>query len=393
MNKKVVIVSAKRTPIGKLNGSLQKFSAVDLGTIVTESAIEKIHLPKEEIDQVIFGNVLQAGNGQNVARQIELNAGAKIESTANTINQVCGSGMKALHNASMEIQLGNADIVIAGGTESMSNAPFLNKNIRTEHKLGDISLIDSMQHDALIDAFSGKHMGITAENVASKFNISRKEQDEWAFESNQRAINAEDAGWFQNEIHPIDIYSRKSNFKMKNDESIYRNSSIEKLNNLKPAFIDNGTVTAGNSSGINDGASALILMSEEKANYLGIEPLATIEDYTEIGIDPSIMGYAPYYAIKKLLSKNKSTVDDIDLFEINEAFASQTLAVANNLNISKEKLNIAGGAIALGHPLGDSGARIVVTLINNLKRTQKHSGVASICIGGGMGMAMKISVN
>ncbi|WP_220728952.1 thiolase family protein [Apilactobacillus xinyiensis] len=393
MNKKVVIVSAKRTPIGKLNGSLQKFSAVDLGTIVTESAIEKIHLPKEEIDQVIFGNVLQAGNGQNVARQIELNAGAKIESTANTINQVCGSGMKALHNASMEIQLGNADIVIAGGTESMSNAPFLNKNIRTEHKLGDISLIDSMQHDALIDAFSGKHMGITAENVASKFNISRKEQDEWAFESNQRAINAEDAGWFQNEIHPIDIYSRKSNFKMKNDESIYRNSSIEKLNNLKPAFIANGTVTAGNSSGINDGASALILMSEEKANYLGIEPLATIEDYTEIGIDPSIMGYAPYYAIKKLLSKNKSTVDDIDLFEINEAFASQTLAVANNLNISKEKLNIAGGAIALGHPLGDSGARIVVTLINNLKRTQKHSGVASICIGGGMGMAMKISVN
>ncbi|MCL0330723.1 thiolase family protein [Apilactobacillus xinyiensis] len=393
MNKKVVIVSAKRTPIGKLNGSLQKFSAVDLGTIVTESAIEKIHLPKEEIDQVIFGNVLQAGNGQNVARQIELNAGAKIESTANTINQVCGSGMKALHNASMEIQLGNADIVIAGGTESMSNAPFLNKNIRTEHKLGDISLIDSMQHDALIDAFSSKHMGITAENVASKFNISRKEQDEWAFESNQRAINAEDAGWFQNEIHPIDIYSRKSNFKMKNDESIYRNSSIEKLNNLKPAFIDNGTVTAGNSSGINDGASALILMSEEKANYLGIEPLATIEDYTEIGIDPSIMGYAPYYAIKKLLSKNKSTVDDIDLFEINEAFASQTLAVANNLNISKEKLNIAGGAISLGHPLGDSGARIVVTLINNLKRTQKHSGVASICIGGGMGMAMKISVN
>ncbi|MCK8624643.1 thiolase family protein [Apilactobacillus xinyiensis] len=393
MNKKVVIVSAKRTPIGKLNGSLQKFSAVDLGTIVTESAIEKIHLPKEEIDQVIFGNVLQAGNGQNVARQIELNAGAKIESTANTINQVCGSGMKALHNASMEIQLGNADIVIAGGTESMSNAPFLNKNIRTEHKLGDISLIDSMQHDALIDAFSGKHMGITAENVASKFNISRKEQDEWAFESNQRAINAEDAGWFQNEIHPIDIYSRKSNFKMKNDESIYRNSSIEKLNNLKPAFIANGTVTAGNSSGINDGASALILMSEEKANYLGIEPLATIEDYTEIGINPSIMGYAPYYAIKKLLSKNKSTVDDIDLFEINEAFASQTLAVANNLNISKEKLNIAGGAIALGHPLGDSGARIVVTLINNLKRTQKHSGVASICIGGGMGMAMKISVN
>ncbi|MCL0312539.1 thiolase family protein [Apilactobacillus sp. TMW 2.2459] len=393
MNKKVVIVSAKRTPIGKLNGSLQKFSAVDLGTIVTESAIEKIHLPKEEIDQVIFGNVLQAGNGQNVARQIELNADAKIESTANTINQVCGSGMKALHNASMEIQLGNADIVIAGGTESMSNAPFLNKNIRTEHKLGDISLIDSMQHDALIDAFSGKHMGITAENVASKFNISRKEQDEWAFESNQRAINAEDAGWFQNEIHPIDIYSRKSNFKMKNDESIYRNSSIEKLNNLKPAFIANGTVTAGNSSGINDGASALILMSEEKANYLGIEPLATIEDYTEIGIDPSIMGYAPYYAIKKLLSKNKSTVDDIDLFEINEAFASQTLAVANNLNISKEKLNIAGGAIALGHPLGDSGARIVVTLINNLKRTQKHSGVASICIGGGMGMAMKISVN
>jgi acetyl-CoA C-acetyltransferase len=393
MNKKVVIVSAKRTPIGKLNGSLQKFSAVDLGTIVTESAIEKIHLPKEEIDQVIFGNVLQAGNGQNVARQIELNAGAKIESTANTINQVCGSGMKALHNASMEIQLGNADIVIAGGTESMSNAPFLNKNIRTEHKLGDISLIDSMQHDALIDAFSGKHMGITAENVASKFNISRKEQDEWAFESNQRAINAEDDGWFQNEIHPIDIYSRKSNFKMKNDESIYRNSSIEKLNNLKPAFIDNGTVTAGNSSGINDGASALILMSEEKANYLGIEPLATIEDYTEIGIDPSIMGYAPCYAIKKLLSKNKSTVNDIDLFEINEAFASQTLAVANNLNISKEKLNIAGGAIALGHPLGDSGARIVVTLINNLKRTQKHSGVASICIGGGMGMAMKISVN
>ncbi|KRM69099.1 thiolase family protein [Apilactobacillus ozensis] len=393
MNKKIVIVSAKRTPIGKLNGALKSLSAVDLGTAVSKSAIQELNLAEENIDQVIFGNVLQAGNGQNVARQIELNTGANFSSTANTINQVCGSGMKAIRNAQMEIQMGTADIIIAGGTESMSNAPFLNKNIRTEHKLGNISLVDSMLNDALTDAFSGKHMGITAENVAKKFNISRKEQDEWAFLSNQRAIAAQDNGWFQNEIVPIEVNESKNHFIMREDESIYRKTSLEKLSSLKTVFMEEGTVTAGNSSSINDGASALVLMSAAKAESLHLKPLATIEDYTEVGIDPDIMGYAPYYAIQKILNRNNLTVEDIDLFELNEAFASQVLAVSKNLNITPDKLNIAGGAIALGHPLGDSGARIITTLINNLKRTNKHSGIASICIGGGMGMAMQISVD
>ncbi len=389
---KVVIAAAKRTPIGKINGALKNFTSVDLGTIVTKAVIEQANIKPSDVDQVVFGNVIQAGAGQNISRQIEINSNIPYCSTANTVNQVCGSGLKAVRNAQAAIVMGDADVVIAGGVESMSNAPFLNMDVRSGHKFGDVTLVDSLNNDALMDAFNKQPMGVTAENVAEKFNVSREEQDEFAYQSHMKAAKAFDNGYFDKELVPIEIKNRKSSYIMKEDENIRRDTSIEVLNKLRPAFKEDGTVTAGNAASLNDGASALVLMSESAAKRLNVKPLAVIDGYAEAGCDPDYMGYAPYDATKSLFDKLNITMDDIDLVELNEAFAAQVLAVAHDYNIDMDKLNISGGAISMGHPLGDSGARIVGSLIYNLQRTNKKSGLATICIGGGMGMAMKITL-
>ncbi|KOY79886.1 acetyl-CoA C-acetyltransferase [Apilactobacillus kunkeei] len=389
---KVVIAAAKRTPIGKINGALKNFTSVDLGTIVTKAVIEQANIKPSDVDQVVFGNVIQAGAGQNISRQIEINSNIPYCSTANTVNQVCGSGLKAVRNAQAAIVMGDADVVIAGGVESMSNAPFLNMDVRSGHKFGNVTLVDSLNNDALMDAFNKQPMGITAENVAEKFNVSREEQDEFAYQSHMKAAKAFDNGYFDKELVPIEIKTRKSSYIMKEDENIRRDTSIEVLNKLRPAFKENGTVTAGNAASLNDGASALVLMSESAAKRLKVKPLAVIDDYAEAGCNPDYMGYAPYDATKSLFNKLNITMDDIDLVELNEAFAAQVLAVAHDYNIDMDKLNISGGAISMGHPLGDSGARIVGSLIYNLQRTNQKNGLATICIGGGMGMAMKITL-
>ncbi|CAI2609059.1 Acetyl-CoA acetyltransferase [Apilactobacillus kunkeei] len=389
---KVVIAAAKRTPIGKINGALKNFTSVDLGTIVTKAVINQANIKPSDVDQVVFGNVIQAGAGQNISRQIEINSNIPYCSTANTVNQVCGSGLKAVRNAQASIVMGDADVVIAGGVESMSNAPFLNMDVRSGHKFGNVTLIDSLNNDALMDAFNKQPMGVTAENVAEKFNVSRKEQDEFSYQSHMKAANAFDNGYFDNELVPIEIKNKRSSYIMKEDENIRRDTSIEVLNKLRPAFKENGTVTAGNAASLNDGASALVLMSESAAKRLNVKPLAVIDGYAESGCDPDYMGYAPYDATKSLFDKLNITMDDIDLVELNEAFAAQVLAVAHDYDIDMDKLNISGGSISMGHPLGDSGARIVGSLIYNLQRTNQKSGLATICIGGGMGMAMKITL-
>lgn len=389
---KVVIAAAKRTPIGKLNGSLKNFSSVDLGTIVTKAAIKQANINPKDVNQVIFGNVIQAGAKQNVARQIELRSGIPNCSTANTVNQVCGSGLKAIRNAQAAIAMGDAEVVVAGGVESMSNAPFLNMNMRSGRKLGDVTLVDSLNSDALEDAFNHQPMGITAENIATKFNISRHDQDAWAYKSHTRAVNAFDNGYFDKEVVPIEVKTKKSSYIMKEDETIRRDTNMEVLGKLRPAFKEDGTVTAGNAASLNDGASALVLMSESAAKRLNVKPLAVIDGYAEAGCDPNYMGYAPYSATKTLFEKMNISIEDIDLVELNEAFAAQVLAVARDIHMDSEKLNISGGAIAMGHPLGDSGARIVGSLIYNLQRTHQKNGLATICIGGGMGMAIKISL-
>lgn len=368
---KVVIAAAKRTPIGKINGALKNFTSVDLGTIVTKAVINQANIKPSDVDQVVFGNVIQAGAGQNISRQIEINSNIPYCSTANTVNQVCGSGLKAVRNAQAAIVMGDADVVIAGGVESMSNAPFLNMDVRSGHKFGNVTLIDSLNNDALMDAFNKQPMGVTAENVAEKFNVSRKEQDEFAYQSHMKAANAFDNGYFDKELVPIEIKNKKSSYIMKEDENIRRDTSIDVLNKLRPAFKENGTVTAGNAASLNDGASALVLMSESAAKRLNVKPLAVIDGYAEAGCDPDYMGYAPYDATKSLFDKLNITMDDIDLVELNEAFAAQVLAVAHDYDIDMDKLNISGGAISMGHPLGDSGARIIGSLIYNLQRTNQ----------------------
>ncbi|MEJ6400052.1 acetyl-CoA C-acetyltransferase [Nicoliella lavandulae] len=385
----IVIASATRTPIGKFGGALSKLSAVDLGTIVTKSVIEQAHLDPTQIDQVIFGNVLSAGAGQNIARQIEINAGIPNTNTAFTVNQVCGSGLRAIRSGQAAIAMGDAEIVVVGGTESMSNAPFINRSIRFGNKLGSVELEDTILVDALQDAFSNQPMGLTAENVANQFNITREQQDQFAFHSYAKAIDAQDQNYFDDEITPVPLSDGSM---MTTDESVRRDTTLEKLSRLRPAFKKDGTVTAGNAASLNDGASALILMTKSKANQLGITPLATIKGYREAGIDPNMMGYAPYKAIKALTDQSGIQIDDFEQVELNEAFAAQALPIINNLNIDINRVNLTGGAIALGHPLGDSGSRIVVTLINNLKRNHQHRGLATLCIGGGMGMAMDIEV-
>ncbi|MCD2255176.1 acetyl-CoA C-acetyltransferase [Lactobacillus sp. CC-MHH1034] len=390
---KVVIAGAKRTPIGKLGGQFAQLSAVDLGTAAAKAAVASSGIDADLIDQAIFGNVLQAGSGQNVARQIALNTGMSVTSTAMTINEVCGSGLKAVRLGQAAIAMGDAEVVLVGGTESMSQAPFL-ANIRFGQTIGNAPLVDSMVHDGLTDSFSHKHMGLTAENVAETFHIDRETQDAFAAESQHKAATATAAGWFDGEITPVTVYDRKGRAQtITKDEGIRPDTTPEILAHLKPSFKANGTVTAGNASGINDGASALILMSERKAKALGIPYLATIDDFVEVGIDPAIMGYSPVMAIEKLLQKQADQPEDIDLYEINEAFASQSVAVARDLKLPSDRINVAGGAIALGHPIGASGARILTTLLYQLKRTNQITGLAALCVGGGLGVAMKVSRN
>lgn len=398
----VVIASAVRTPIGKFGGSLSSLSSVDLGTIAAKAAIERAGLNAHDVDQAIFGNVLQAGSGQNVARQIALRAGLDTSSCAMTINEVCGSGLKAVRLAQSAIVMGDAQVVVAGGTESMSNVPFYATNSRfSGHRYGNFSLIDGLQRDGLNDAFTGDAMGVTAENVAAKFGITREAQDIFALKSHQKAVAAIKRGDFDSEIVPVTLADGTV---VARDEHPREDTSLEQLSKLRTLFkaseensnlaCKNGeresTVTAGNASGINDGAAALVLMSKDYAQARGIEYLAQIVGFAEGGIDPDLMGYAPKHVMERMLRATGSSVESIDLFEINEAFAAQSIAVSEQLHIDESKLNVRGGAIALGHPLGASGARILTTLMYALRDSNKKNGVAALCVGGGIGVAMQI---
>lgn len=390
--KKIVIIDAKRSAIGKLNGSLSSLTAQQLGSTITRAILNETQLPADKIDEVIFGNAIQAGNGQNIARQIELNSNIPESKTAFTVNQVCGSGLQAIHQAQSALLLGEAQTIIAGGTESMSNVPYLNMSQRKSTKFGSVTLYDGLQLDGLTDSQTGEPMGMTAENVADQYHVSRDEQDQFALRSHQLSAAATEKNYFADEIVPIEVTegkTKKSQLVTK-DESIRTDTSLDKLAKLRPSFKENGTVTAGNSAPLNDGASALVMMTEERAKQLGMTPMAEVLGYAECGIDPTVMGYAPYLAINKLVGQLKMSVTDIDLYEINEAFASQSVAVVRDLGISMDRVNINGGAISLGHPLGDSGARIVTTLLHNLRRTNQEFGVAALCMGGGMGSALAI---
>ena len=443
----VVIVSAARTPIGTLNGSLSSVTAVELGTIAAKAAIRRSGISASDIGQSIFGNVLQANNGQNIARQIALRAGMDTSSTAMTVNEVCGSGLKAVRMGQAAILLGDADTVLVGGTESMSNTPYYATDMRSGHKYGSVEFVDGIFRDGLSDAFTGQPMGMTAENVAKTFGITRRQQDEFALGSHIKAVNAQLSGAFDEEIAPVPVLSGHAgghSILVAKDDGPRDDTDMEKLGRLRTVFVkpdcaaagcgssgcgglghgkngsgepgrgdsgfpDNagtvqdidtadpadaaqaqGTVTAGNASGINDGAAALVLMRKDCAIERGISYLAEISGYAEGGIDPDFMGYAPKRVIERMLRNTHSAIEDIDLFEINEAFASQSIAVMDQLEIPENKLNVNGGAIALGHPLGASGARILVTLLYALLARKKATGVAALCVGGGIGVAMQV---
>lgn len=389
----IVIISATRTAIGKFGGQFSSISAVELGTAVAKSAIQKGNIDPTLIDTVIFGQVLQAGIGQNPARQVALNSGLPHTSTALTVNEVCGSGLKSILLAAQAIRLGDAKIVLAGGMENMSLAPHLLQN-RFATKNGNCTMIDALFHDGLTDAFSNEAMGITAENLVEKYGFTRQQLDEFAAYSQQKAYQAQQAGAFEKEITPIEITNKKTQqvVSIDKDEFIRPETTVESLGSLRPAFKKDGSVTAGNSSGINDGAAALILTTREVANTLNLPILATLTGYAEVGVDPSIMGIGPVPAIEKLIQRTHIPLDRVDLFELNEAFAAQSLAVIKDLKINPEKVNVHGGAIALGHPIGASGARIVVTLIHALQQRQLQTGIASLCVGGGMGVALSLKV-
>ena len=389
----IVIISATRTAIGKFGGQFASISAVELGTAVAKSAIEKGKVDPSLIDTVIFGQVLQAGIGQNPARQVALNSGLPHTSTALTVNEVCGSGLKSILLAAQAIRLGDAKIVLAGGMENMSLAPHLLPN-RFATKNGNCTMIDALFHDGLTDAFSNEAMGITAENLVNKYGFTRQQLDEFAAHSQQKAYQAQQSGAFDKEITPIKITNKKTKqvVAIDKDEFIRPETTVESLSSLRPAFKKDGVVTAGNSSGINDGAAALILTTREVANTLNLPILATLTGYAEAGVDPSIMGIGPVPAIEKLIQRTHIPLDRVDLFELNEAFAAQSLAVIKDLKINPEKVNVHGGAIALGHPIGASGARIVVTLIHALQQRQLQAGIASLCVGGGMGVALSLKI-
>lgn len=385
--KEVVIASAVRTAIGSFNGSLSSMSAVDLGVVVIKEALNRARLSGESVDEVIFGNVLQAGLGQNPARQAAVKAGLPLEVPSYTINKLCGSGLKAVNLAVQAILLDEAEIIVAGGMESMTNAPYLLDKARWGYRMGHGSICDSMIKDGLTCAFNNYHMGITAENLAEKYGISRLEQDEFAFESQKKAIAAIQNSAFKNEIVPVVIKGKKGETVFDTDEFPRQGVTLEALATLKPAFKKDGTVTAGNASGINDGAAALVIMSAEKAQKMGVKPLARVLVGTSAAVDPSVMGIGPVPATCKALKKAGLTVKDIDLIEANEAFAAQSLSVIKELKFPKEKLNIHGGAIALGHPIGASGARILVTLLHAMEKVEAKVGLATLCVGGGQGVA------
>ena len=385
----VVIVSAVRTAIGSFGGALAKLSAVEIGTIAAKEAIKRAGVKPELIQDAIIGNVIQAGLGQNVARQVAIYAGMSDESTALTINMVCGSGLRAVSMAAQTIMCGDADIVLAGGTESMSTAPYALPNNRWGAKMGDGKVVDTMINDSLWDAFNNYHMGVTAENIAEKWDITREDQDQFALKSQLKAEKAIKEGKFKDEIVLVEIPQRKGDpIIFDTDEFPKMGSTIEKLRKLKPAFKKDGTVTAGNASGINDGAAMFIVMSKTKAEELGVKPLVTIKSYASGGVDPKVMGYGPVPATRRALEKAGMTVANLDLIEANEAFASQSLAVAKDLGFNTEIVNVNGGAIALGHPVGGSGARILVTLIHEMIKRDSKTGLATLCIGGGQGTAI-----
>jgi acetyl-CoA C-acetyltransferase len=388
-----VIVAAVRTAIGSFNGSLKDISAPDLGAAVIKDALKQAGVKPDQVDEIIMGNVLQAGLGQNPARQAAIKAGIPESASSMTINKVCGSGLKAVHLAAQAIIAGDAEIVVAGGMENMSQAPYLLKNARNGFKMGDQKLVDSMISDGLWCAFNDYHMGVTAENLCTKYEIGRTEQDEFAAASQEKATKAIEEGKFKDEITAIQIPQRKGDpLVFDTDEYPKKGTTAEKLGGLRPAFKKDGSVTAGNASGINDGAAALVVMSRAKAEELGLKPLVVIKGNASAGVDPSIMGIGPVNAVKKALDKAGKTMEDMELIEANEAFAAQSLAVDRELNFNKEILNVNGGAIALGHPIGASGARILVTLIHEMKRRNAKTGLATLCIGGGQGVATVVEL-
>lgn len=392
--KEVVIASAARTAIGSFGKGLKDIPVVDLGTTVIKSVLERADIDPDLIDDVIMGIILQAGKGQNPARQSSLKAGIGVDVPAMSINKLCGSGLKAVNLGVQEILLGDADLVIAGGMESMSRAPYTLQKARFGYKLGNGKITDTMIKDGLTCAINEYHMGITAENLVKKYDISRKEQDIFAANSQNKAINAIDNDRFQDEIVPLEIPSRKGEPTLFNkDEFPRRNVTAEGLSKLRPAFKKDGTVTAGNSSGINDGAAALLIMSKEKADQLNIKPLAKIVSYATAAVDPKIMGIGPVPSVKKALKKANWSFDDIQLVELNEAFAAQSLAVLKELPFDQDIVNVNGGAIALGHPIGASGARILVTLLYEMKKRNLQRGLASLCVGGGMGVTTVIETD
>ncbi len=387
-NKEVVIVSAVRTAIGSFQGTLADVSATKLGAVVLEGAVARAGIAKEQVSEVILGNVLQAGLGQNPARQAAIQAGFAESIPSMTINKVCGSGLKAVHLATQAIVAGDSEIVLAGGMENMSQTPYLLEGARGGYRMGDQKVVDSMIRDGLWCAFNDYHMGITAENLCDRFALTREEQDEFAAWSQEKANRAIAAGRFQDEIVPVLIPQRKGDpVAFATDEFPRAGVTAEGLGKLRPAFKKDGSVTAGNASGINDGAAALLVMSREKAEELGVKPLARIVANASAGVDPSVMGLGPVPATQKALAKAGLTLDQIDLIEANEAFAAQSLAVGKELGFTRDKLNVNGGAIALGHPIGASGARVLVTLLHELQKRDARYGLATLCIGGGQGVA------
>ena len=392
--KEIVIASACRTAIGKFGGTLKGVPAVELGATVIKEAVNRAGIKPEMVDEVIFGNVITGGLGQNPARQASIKAGLPVECTAMTINIVCGSGLKSVALAANQIKAGEAEIVVCGGMENMSAAPYAVPSARWGARMNNTKMVDLTVNDGLWDAFNDYHMGITAENVAEQWGLTREMQDQFAVNSQNKAEKAVDGGVFDEEIVPVVIPQKKGDpIVFARDEHLSRGNTMEKVAKLKPAFKKDGTVTAANASGINDGAAALVVMSKEKADELGIKPLATIVSYATGGVDPSIMGVGPVPASRKAMEKAGITIDNIDLIEANEAFAAQSLAVAHDLGFDMSKVNVNGGAIALGHPVGASGARILVTLLYEMKRRGSKTGLATLCIGGGMGQACIVKMD
>jgi acetyl-CoA C-acetyltransferase len=389
--KEAVIISAVRTPVGKFLGSLKGFSATDLGALVVRESVKRARLQPEDVDEVIMGCVIQAGLGQNPARQAALGGGLPATVSAVTVNKVCGSGLKAVMMAAQGIQLGDTEVVVAGGMESMSNAPYLLSKAREGYRLGNGALVDSMINDGLWCAFENYHMGCTGEVVAERFNVSRVQQDEYALDSHRKAAAAAKAGRFAEEILPIEIKQKKGpHILFDSDESVREDTSLEALSKLKPAFKNDGTVTAGNAPGVNDGASALVVTSLERARSLGIEPLARVVAQATSGVEPELVMMAPVEAIRKLLQKTGWSLSEVDLIELNEAFAVQAVAILKELGLDPERVNVNGGAVALGHAIGQSGSRVLTTMLYELKRRNARRGIAALCLGGGNAVALAV---